>query len=35
MEDQEVIQAFSPHASQEAFVIWHWLAVFGMAFEGL
>jgi hypothetical protein len=33
MEDQEVIQACSPHASQKALVIWHWLMAYGMAFE--
>jgi hypothetical protein len=33
--DQEMIQAFSPHASQKAFVIWHWLVASGTAFEAL
>jgi hypothetical protein len=33
MEDQEVIQAFSPHTSQKALVIWHWLVAYGMASE--
>ena len=30
MQDEEVIQAFSPHASQKTFGIWHSLAEFGM-----
>jgi len=33
MEDQKVIQAFSPHASQKALVIWHLLGVYSRAFE--
>ena len=33
LEDQVVIQAFSPHASQKAFVIWHLRAAFGTVFE--
>ena len=33
IQDEEVIQAFSPHASQKTFVIWHSLAEFGMACE--
>jgi len=35
MQDQEMIQAFPPHASQKAFVIWHWLVASGRAFEAL
>jgi hypothetical protein len=35
MQDQEMIQAFSPDASQKAFVIWHWLVAYGTAFEAL
>jgi hypothetical protein len=35
MQNQEMIQAFSPHASQKAFVIWHLLAAFGRVYEAL
>ena len=35
MEDQEVIQAFSPHASGENVHRWHLLGGSGTAFEGL
>jgi hypothetical protein len=35
LQDQEMIQACSPDASQKAFVIWHWLAEFGMGCEVL
>jgi hypothetical protein len=33
LEDQEVIQAFSPHTAQKAFVIWHLRAAFGTVCE--
>jgi len=35
LQDQEMIQASSPDASQKAFVIWHWLVASGTAFEAL
>ena len=35
LQDQEMIQALSPDASQKAFVIWHWLVASSTAFEAL